>query len=556
VSDEGVSTTPDRDQLIATLQALIASNQAQLDARDRVIAMLRAQLARLRRMTFGASSEKLAREIAQLELALEEVEAEAVTVDAWTPDIATRPERPSPVRALPPHLPRDEVVHEPATGTCACPSCGGELRRLGADADELLDVVPVSWRVVRNIRPKYSCRACEAIVQAPAPPKPIARGKATFGTLAHVVVAKFDHHLPLYRQAEMMAAQGLDIDRSTLAGWAAQAAHLLDPIVRRIREEGVKAAKIHADDTPVKVLEPGRGKTAIGRLWAYVVDDRASGATTPPLAWYAFSANRAGIHPRRELAGFTGFLQADAYSGFSAIYADGRITEVACWAHFRRELFERHKQQPTALSTDLLDRIGALYTIEAQIRGQAADIRRRIRQQRSKPLLEALRVALDDALRRLSPRSEMARACLYGRKRWIAFTRFLDDGRLEIDNNIAERAIRPIAIGRKNWLFAGSQAGGERAAVIYSVIETAKMNGIEPQAYIADVIARIGNYILDVERWRARVGDRRKRPDVRSYQSYLYRRRQGARASGKRELARGSVLPPLWRVRERPSAAR
>lgn len=455
--------------------------------------MLRAQLARLRRMTFGTSSEKLAREIEQLELALEEYEAEAAIADVSVPDIAAKSERPAPVRSLPPHLPRDEIVHEPATGTCACPSCGGALRRLGTDADEMLDVVPVSWRVVRNIRPKYSCRACEAIVQAPAPPKPIARGKATFGTLAHIAVAKFDHHLPLYRQAEMMAAQGVDIDRSTLAGWAGQAAHLLDPIVQRIREEGLKATKIHADDTPVKVLAPGSGKTATGRLWAYVVDDRASAAARPPLAWYRFTANRAGIHPRRELAGFTGFLQADAYSGFGGLYTDGRISEVACWAHFRRELFERHKQQPTALTTDLLGRIGQLYAIEAEIRGRPADIRRSIRQERSRPLVTALRAALDRALRKLSPKSPMTKAIRYGTRRWDAFTRFLDDGRLEIDNNIAERAIRPIAIGRKNWLFAGSEAGGERAAAIYSVIETAKMNGLEPQAYIADVIEKIAS---------------------------------------------------------------
>jgi transposase len=483
VSQHAVSP-PDRD-------ARIASLEAQVDARDRMIAMLRAQLARLRRMTFGTSSEKLASEIEQLELALEEYEADAASADARQPDVAARPERPAPVRSLPPHLPREEVVHEPATGTCACPSCGGALRQLGADADEMLDVVPISWRVVRNIRPKYSCRVCEAIVQAPAPPKPCPRGKATFGTLAHVVVAKFDHHLPLYRQAEMMAAQGVDIDRSTLAGWAGQAAHLLDPIVTRIREEGLKATKIHADDTPVKVLAPGSGKTATGRLWAYVVDDRASGAASPPLVWYRFTANRAGIHPKRELASFTGFLQADAYAGFNGIYAGNSVSEVACWAHFRRELFERHKQQPTALTTDLLDRIGQLYAIEADIRGQPAEVRRTIRQARSRPLITALRVALDDALRKLAPKSLMTKAIRYGTKRWDAFTRFLDDGRLEIDNNIAERAIRPIAIGRKNWLFAGSEAGGERAAAIYSVIETAKMNGLEPQAYITDVIAKI-----------------------------------------------------------------
>jgi len=483
VSDKDFST-PDRDQRITALEA-------QLDARDRVIAMLRAQLARLRRMTFGTSSEKLAQEITQLELALEEYEAEAATVDERTVDAAPRPERPSPIRALPEHLPREDVVHEPATGNCACPSCGGELRRLGLDADEQLDVAPVSWRVVRNLRPKYSCRACEAIVQAPAPVKAVARGKATFAMLAHVVVAKFDHHLPLYRQAEMMAAQGVDIDRSTLAGWAGQAAHLLDPIVQRIRDKGLEASKIHADDTPVKVLAPGTGKTSSGRLWAYVVDDRASGATSPPLVWYRFTPNRAGIHPKRELAGFAGFLQADAYSGFGAIYAGNAIAEVACWAHFRRELFERHKQQKTALTTDLLDRIGQLYAIEAEVRGAPADVRRSIRQERARPLVTALRAAMDDALRKLGPKTEMAKAIRYGTKRWDAFTRFLDDGRLEIDNNIAERAIRPIAIGRKNWLFAGSQTGGERAAAIYSVIETAKLNGLEPETYIADVIAKI-----------------------------------------------------------------
>lgn len=482
MSQRAVSS-PDRDDQIARLQG-------QIDARDRVIEMLRTQLARLRRMTFGTSSEKLAREIEQLELALEEYEAEAAVADVSGPDTA-KFERPSPIRSLPPHLPRDEIVHEPVTGSCACPSCGGALRRLGVDADEMLDVVPVSWRVVRNVRPKYSCRACEKIVQAPAPPKPVARGKATFGTLAHIAVAKFDHHLPLYRQAEMMAAQGVEIDRSTLAGWIGQAAHLLDPIVQRIREEGLEASKLHADDTPVKVLAPGSGKTATARLWAYVVDDRASGGANPPLAWYRFTANRAGIHPRRELAKFTGFLQADAYSGFNGLYTDGRISEVACWAHFRREIFERHKQQPTALTTDLLNRIGELYAIEAKIRGQPAEIRRSIRQERSRPLVTALRAALDDALRKLSPKSPMTKAIRYGTKRWKAFTRFLGDGQLEMDNNIAERAIRPVAVGRKNWLFAGSEAGGQRAAAIYSVIETAKMNGLEPQAYIADVIARI-----------------------------------------------------------------
>ncbi len=496
VSDAGL-TTADRDGRIAALEAMLAERDAdladartELHARDLLIQTLRVQIARLKRMQFGKSSEKFDRQIEQLELALEELEAEAAVADERKP-ADQRPERLSPARLLPPHLPREEIVHEPATGVCSCPSCGGALRPLAADADEMLDVVPVSWRVVRHIRPKYSCRACETIVQAPAPVKAITRGKATFGTLAHVVVSKFDHHLPLYRQAEMMAAQGIDIDRSTLSGWTGQAAALLDPIVSRIREEGLKAAKLHTDDTPVPMLDPGHGRTATGRLWVYAVDDRASGTTTPPLIWYRFTRDRSGTHPQRELATFTGFLQADAYAGYDKLYQSGRVTEVACWAHFRRKIFDIHQAKPTPLTTDLLERIGALYAVEAGIRGQPPDLRACARQEQSRPLIEALRAALDDALRRLSPKAEMATACRYGVKLWPALLRFLGDGRLEIDNNIAERAMRGIAVGRRNWLFAGSAAGGERAAAIYTVMETCKANGVYPQAYIADVIAKI-----------------------------------------------------------------
>lgn len=280
-------------------------------------------------------------------------------------------------------------MHEPATGTCACPSCGGVLRPLGRDADELLDVAPVSWRVVRHIRPKYSCRSCEHIVQAPAPVKAVAKGRATFATLAHVVVAKFDHHLPLYRQAEMMAAQGVDLDRSTLAGWTGQAAALLDPIVSRIREEGLKAGKLHTDDTPVPVLDPGHGKTAQGRLWVYAVDDRGCGAATPPLVWYRFTPDRSGVHPQRELAGFSGHLQADAYAGYKKLFGTGRVFEVACWAHFRLGIFDEHRGQPTTLSTDLLERIGELYAIEARVRGKPPDVRAHARQEQGRPVVDA-----------------------------------------------------------------------------------------------------------------------------------------------------------------------
>ena len=471
--------------------ARIAELEAALAARDTLIETLRFQLAQLKRMTFGQSSEKLSRQIEQLELTLEELEGEAEVADARKVGAASVVVRPTPDRSLPEHLPRVEQRIEPDAGTCTCPACGGALRALSEDQDEMLDVAPVQWRVVRTIRPKYSCRDCERVVQAPAPVKAIARGRATFATLAHVVVHKFDHHLPLYRQAEMMATQGIEIDRSTLAGWAGQAAHLLDPIVSRIREEGLKASKIHADDTPVPMLVPGKGKTAQARLWAYVVDDRASGATTPPLVWYRFTPDRSGIHPQTELQSFTGLLQADAYAGFEKLYQGNRISEVACWAHVRRKIFDNHATSPTPLTTDLLDRIAGLYRIEEQIRGEPPDRRRAVRQEQSRPQVEALRVAIDDALRRLSPKSSMAKTLAYGRKRWDALTRYLDDGRAEIDNNVAERAIRAIAIGRKNWLFAGSKAGGERAAQLYSVIETAKLNGLEPQAYIADVIEKI-----------------------------------------------------------------
>jgi transposase len=490
VSDNLIISS-DKDARIASLEALLAEAKAELLHRDLLIEAMRVQLARLRRMQFGASSEKLSQEIEQLELALEELEAAAPVAQASP--APPKSERPTPVRALPDHLPREDVIAEPPSGTCACPDCGGALRRLSADSAEQLDVAPVQWRVVRTIRPKYSCRVCEKIVQAPAPVKAIARGKATFATLAHVIVAKFDHHLPLYRQSEMMAAQGVDIDRSTLAGWTGQASALLDPIINRIREEGAKASKIHTDDTPVPVLDPGRGKTATGRLWTYVVDDRASGSATPPLAWYRFTPDRTGAHPQKELAEFTGHLQADAYAGYDKLYQSGHVTEVACWAHFRRKIFDIHKPRPTTLTADILERIAALYAIEAEVRGQPPGVRHKARQERTKPLIAELRKILDDAHRRLSPKSVMAIAIAYGTKRWTALTQFLDNGSLEIDNNIAERSLRSIAIGRKNWLFAGSKIGGERAAAIYTVIETCKMNGVEPQAYIADVIAKIAN---------------------------------------------------------------
>lgn len=459
-------------------------------SRDLLIEKLKIQIAQLKRLHFGRSSEKLTAQIDQLELALEEMETAQAELPLRAAPSSTAPKK-TPDRSLPPHLPRVEIVHLPPGGDCACPSCGGQLRRLGQDADEMLDIEPVVYRVIRHVRPKFSCRRCETIVQAPAPDKAVARGKASFRMISHVIVQKFDHHLPLYRQAEMMAAQGLDIDRSTLAGWAGQGAALLDPIVARIKETVLANDKLHTDDTPVPMLDPGGGKTRTGRLWVHAIDDRAHGGSTKPAAWFAFTTDRRAEHPQAMLKDFRGYLQADAYAGYEALYRTNRVVEVACWGHARRKIFDLHQTKPTAVTTELLERIGGLYAIEETVRGQPPDIRRDARQAQSKPQLEDLKIYMEAIRAKLSAKSALAIALFYALKRWQALTRYLDDGRLEIDNLVAERAIRGIAIGRRNWLFAGSKAGGERAAAIYSIIETCKLNNVEPFAYITDVMHKI-----------------------------------------------------------------
>ena len=313
--------------------------------------------------------------------------------------------------------------------------------------------------------------------------------------IGHVIVSKFDHHLPLYRQAEMMAAQGIDIDRSTLAGWTGQGAALLDPIVTRIRETVLSSSKLHTDDTPVPMLDPGAGKTKTARLWVHAIDDRAHNGATKPAVWFAFTPDRRAEHPRTMLKGFRGHLQADAYAGYDELYRSGRVIEVACWGHARRKIFDVHETQASAVTAELLERIGGLFAVEEKVRGQPPDIRRAARQSQSRPQLDELKARMKEIHAKLSAKSTLAVAIAYALKRWPALTRYLDDGRLEIDNLIAERALRGVAIGRRNWLFAGSRAGGERAAAIYSIIESCKLNGVEPFAYITDVMQKIA------ERW-------------------------------------------------------
>jgi transposase len=368
------------------------------------------------------------------------------------------------------------------------------MRRLGEDVTEVLEMVPARFKVVRHVRPKFSCRACETITQAPMPSLPIERGRPGAGLLAHVLVGKYADHLPLYRQAEIYARDGVDLDRSTLADWVGKAAWLLRPLVEALGREVTRAERLFADDTPVPVLAPGTSKTRTGRLWAYVRDDRPFGGKAPPAALYRYTPDRRGEHPRRHLEAFSGFLQADGYAGFKGLYDTGRISEVACWAHVRRKFFDVHQANGSTLAREALDRIAALYAIEQDIGGRPPSERQRVRQARAGPLLVGLKAWLEASHPRVSGKSELAAAMRYALSRWPALIRYCDDGRLEIDNNAVERAIRPLALGRKNYLFAGSDAGGERAAAIYSLIETAKLNGLDPEAYLRDVLARIADH--------------------------------------------------------------
>ena len=475
------------------LHVLVRSLAGAVKSQGLKIAQLEARIAKLRRMQFGQSSEKLAREIEQLELELDELHED---------DGARTTERPASIQALaekpyrkplPDHLPREEEVHEPC---CTCPNCGGAMRRLGEDVTEVLEYVPASFKVIRHVRPKLSCRVCETIVQAPMPSLPIERGRPGPGLLAHVLVAKYADHLPLYRQSGIYAREGVDLERSTLAGWVGRAAALLDPLIAALRREIMTSDVIHGDDTPVPVLAPGLGKTKTGRLWAYVRDGRPHGDERPPAAAYFYSPDRKGEHPQLHLKSFKGILHADGYAGFNAVFDGGQVTEAACWAHVRRKFFDEH-ETGSPLAKEALDRIGALYGIEANIRGKPPDERRQCREQQSLPLLADLKAWLDATLPKLSGKSDLAKAMRYTMSRWEALTRYLHDGRIEIDNNAAERSIRGIALGRKNYLFAGSDAGGERAAAIYSLIETAKLNGLDPEAYLRHVLTRIADHKIN-----------------------------------------------------------
>jgi transposase len=474
----------ERDDLpedIEALKDLVRSSRSEIEH-------LKLIIAKLQRLQFGPRSEKVDREIEQLELQLEALQ---ITNQPARVVTLARQEKTQPVRRpLPEHLPREQRLHEPA---CNCPDCGTAMRKIGEDVSEVLEYVPERFKVIRHVRPKHACPSCQRIVQVEAPSRPIPRSFAGPGLLAHILTAKYADHLPLYRQEQIYARDGVELDRSTMAEWVGGCTQLLTPLAEALAHYVYAAGKVHADDTPVPVLDPGRGKTKTGRLWTYVRDDRPAGSRDPAAVLFRYSPDRRGEHPKKHLKPFTGILQADAYAGFGHLYGE-RIREAACWAHARRAFYELHQANQSPVAAEALERIGALYAIEAEIRGRPPDERMTVRQARAGPLLESLREWLRQILGRVSKKSELAKAVSYILSRWTALIRYRDDGRIEIDNNAAERSLRAVALGRKNYLFCGSDAGGERAAAIYSLIGTAKLNDIDPEAYLRHVLERIADH--------------------------------------------------------------
>ena len=482
----GDSLPTDPDALRALLLAERTHHAEEL---ERLTAIIR----ELQRHRFGRRAERLDPE--QLALALEDVEQTLAAGDAAAENDSTARKQVTPRGrqinrgALPPHLPREETIIDVADKTCAC--CGGLKQRIGEDVSERLDVIPAQFKVIVTRRPKYACQACAGeVVQAPAPERLIENGIPTEALVAHVLIAKYADHTPLYRQAQIYARQGITLDRSTLADWVGRAAFTLRPVHTRLLEQLKQSTKLFADETTAPVLDPGRGRVKKGQLWTYARDERPWAGHAPPGVAYVYAPDRKHARPAEHLAGFSGILQVDGYGAYAELAQHGDVALAFCWSHVRRQFYEIQVKTPAPIATQALVRIAALYAIEADIRGLSADERRQARQRRAKPLIDDLRLWLEAQLapspaKRPSP-GRSAMALPLGRA-----SRFLDDGRIEIDSNVVERAMRPIALSRKNALFAGSDTGAENWAVLASLIETCKLDGVDPQAYLRDVLARI-----------------------------------------------------------------
>ena len=515
----------EKDALLAEREHSIAEKIALIDDRDRLIAVrdaelyaktlqiehLKAQLTVLRRARFGRSSEKLDREIEQLELILGELEEGVAESNERTvraqPDDSRRERAKSKARKppgrkpLPEHLVRERVVHEPPQ---ACASCDGTvLRKIGEDVTEVLEYVPSFFKVVEHVRPKVSCRTCATIMQAPLPSFPIERGRAGPALLAHVIVSKYADALPLHRQSVIYERVGVELDRSTMADWVGSMAALIDPLYEAIGKHVRQGGVLFADDTTVPVLAPGKGRTATGRLWVVVRDEGTWCGAAAPAAFYRYSRDRKAEHAQALLGTCRGHLHADGYAGFNGLYevdhtsGAPRLIEVACWSHARRKLYDVHVATGAPLAKEALERMAELFAIEAAINGRMPAERVAVRQAQSVARLADLRRFLQTALSQISAKSTLASAIRYALSRWDALTRYTCDGRLEMSNNAAERAIRPLVLGRKNYLFAGSDSGGVRAAKMYTIIESAKLNGLDPEAYLRDIFARIADHPIN-----------------------------------------------------------
>ena len=496
-------------------EARLANALARESARDAMIAHLKLQIAKLKREQFGTSAERTRRLLDQLELQLEELEADA-SEDALAAEAAAEKaatvrsfERKAPARKpFPDHLPRERVV---VPSPCSCPACGSErLSRLGEDITETLEVIPRQWKVIQTVREKFSCRDCETISQPPAPFHVVPRGWAGPSFLAMLLFEKYGQHQPLNRQTERFAREGVPLSVSTLADQVGAAAFALMPLYKLIEAQVLAATRIHGDDTTVPVM--AKGKTDTARLWVYVRDDRPFAGPEPPAALFYFSRDRRGEHPRRHLATWQGILQADAYGGYGDLYLPDRqpgpVLEAGCFAHARRKFFEladvegaaRRKSRGERVSAvypialEAVQRLDALFEIERAINGSMPAERLAVRKEHSAPLMADLHAWLEAQLAKLSRNHDLAKACQYMLRRWPAFTRFLEDGRVCLSNNAAERALRCVPLGRKAWLFCGSDRGGDRAAVLYTLIQTARLNDVDPQAWLADVLARIADH--------------------------------------------------------------
>ena len=494
---------------VEALEAALAASQARVSAAEAQIASLTLMIEKLRRALYGQRSERKERLLDQLELALDDLTADASEDDlaaekaaAGSTKVSGFVRRKPARKPFPDHLPRERVV-VPGPGSCAC--CGSErLSKIGEDVTETLEVIPRQWKVIQTVREKFTCRACEKVSQPPAPFHATPRGWAGPNLLATIIFEKYGQHVPLNRQRERYAREGVDLSLSTLADQVGACAVALKPLHDLIAAHVLAAERLHGDDTPVPVL--ARGKTDTARAWVYVRDDAPFGGPDPPAALFRYARDRSGDHPVEHLQTFTGILQADAYAGYRRLYEPGRspgpVTEALCWSHGRRKFYEladiaankrRGKRAPpiSPLALEAVKRIDALFDIERAINGESAARRLAVRRERSAPLVAELEEWMRTERAGLSRHADVAKAMDYMLKRWEGFARFLDDGRICLTNNAAERALRGIALGRKSWLFAGSDRGGERAAVMYTLIGTAKLNDVDPQAWLADVLARI-----------------------------------------------------------------